>query len=133
LTSYFATATILRMLTNPVAFVYGALCILSYAAFALFYVSEDARSPRSIVKASIAFVIASLVTFYIGVAVGGALAVAATFYVVDRKNRSRGWALVALLFGPITLLITVCLPKVAGTTLSLTGPPAGSANAARKP
>ena len=72
------------------------------------------------------FVIASLVTLYIGVVVGGALAIAATFYVVDRKNRSRGWAFLAFLFGPAIVLITVCLPKVAPATLSLTRPPSSS-------
>ena len=107
------------MLTNLVVLAYSALCVLSYAAFAAFYMSENRFSSGSIVKAVIAFIIASLLTLSAGAVMGGALAVAATFYVVDRKNRSRVWALVALLFGPIIVLITVALAKVPGTTLGL--------------
>jgi hypothetical protein len=120
------------MLDNAFVLLYGTLCILSYAAFAGFYMSENRCSPRSIVTAAIGFVIASLLTLSVGAAVGGALAVAATFYVVDRKNRSRAWALAALLFGPITLFITVCLPKVSATTLSLNAPSTGSINSIGK-
>lgn len=115
------------------ALFFKALCIISYAAFAIFYVREEESSSASIVKAAVGFVIAGLITWYIGV-IGGAIAIAATFYVADRKNRSRGWAALAFLLGPITLLVVVCLPKLADTSslsLSLTEPPDQSSGAAQ--
>lgn len=51
---------------------------------------------------------------------GGAVMIAACFYVADRKNRSRMWAILGLFFGPIALLVLVSLSKLnAGDSLSL--------------
>jgi hypothetical protein len=42
--------------------------------------------------------------------------VAATFYVADKKNRTRFWAIPALLLGPVIMLIVVLLPKLPDTS-----------------
>jgi peptidoglycan biosynthesis protein MviN/MurJ (putative lipid II flippase) len=102
--------------------VFVVLCIISYAAFGVFYAREEGTTAAK-VKAIIGVVVASIITFFFGI-IGGGIAIAATFYVVDRKNRSRGWAPLAFLLGPIALLIAVSLPKLEDTSsLSLLNPP----------
>jgi hypothetical protein len=103
--------------TVLVALVYLVLCIAGYAAFCIFYAREEGTS-AAIVKAVVMFVVASLLAIYLRL-LGAAVVIAATFYVADRKNRSRGWAALAFLLGPIALLIAVALPKLPDSSLSL--------------
>jgi hypothetical protein len=66
-------------------------------------------------------VILAFVLSLFSVLIGGGVIVAATFYVADRKNRSRAWAIPAIALGPIVLLIVVSLPRLADEgRLSLT-------------
>ncbi len=97
-----------------------SLYTAGWVAFAIFYAREE-QTTKALVLGFAGVVVALLLTVFFGVFVGGAITIAATFYVADRKNRSRGGALVSFLLGPIALLIVVLLPKQVDTsTLSLT-------------
>ncbi len=101
-------------------FVIVSLYMAGWVAFAIFYVRDD-RTTRALVRACVGIALALLLTVFFSVMVGGAITIAATFYVADRKNRSRAWALLAFLLGPIALIVIVLLPKQVDTsTLSLT-------------
>ena len=90
-----------------------------FAAFAGFYSREEGTWKAKVT--AVVGVIVALVLSLFSLPIGGGLIVAATFYVADRKNRNRAWAIPAILFGPIILLIVVSLPKLADEgTLSLT-------------
>jgi hypothetical protein len=95
-----------------------ALYLAGLIAFGVFYIMEEGTT-----KAYVGIFAVIVVVVLLGVMqrlfFAGAM-VAGTFYVVDRKNRSRGWAIPAILFGPIVLFIVVLLPKqAADSTLSL--------------
>ncbi len=97
-----------------------SLYMAGWIAFAIFYARQE-QTTKALVLGFAGVAVALLLTVFFGVFVGGAITVAATFYVADRKNRSRGWALLSFLLGPIALLIVVILPKQVDTsTLSLT-------------
>jgi hypothetical protein len=75
---------------------YAAGC----AAFGIFYAREDGATPAAFLKG----ILAALLLLILGAVhslLGIAAMVAATFYVADRKNRSRGWAAVAIFFGQL--------------------------------
>jgi hypothetical protein len=89
-------------------------------AFVLFYGKEEGTK-RAYLGAFAAILIAFLLGVFYRITIIGAM-VAATFYVADKKNRSRLWAIPAMFFGPFVLLVVVLLPKHETPTLSLTGP-----------
>ncbi len=97
-----------------------SLYMAGWIAFAIFYAREEQTVKATIVACG-GVALALLLTLFFGVYVGGAITVAATFYVADRKNRSRGWALLSFVIGPVALVIITILPKQVDTsTLSLT-------------
>jgi hypothetical protein len=94
--------------------------LAGFVAFAVFY-SREEGTRKAQITAVVGVILAFLLSLFLSLAIGGGILVAATFYVADRKNRSRAWAIPALILGPIILLIVVSLPKVAEEgTLSLT-------------
>ncbi len=83
------------------------------------FVSREQESSNTKVGVWIGIVFAVILAF-LWTAVGLGMMVAACFYVEDKKNRSRMWAILGLLIGPIALLLLVALPKLdAGDSLSL--------------
>jgi RsiW-degrading membrane proteinase PrsW (M82 family) len=83
------------------------------------FVSREQESSNAKVGVWIGIVSAVILAF-LWTAVGLGMMVAACFYVADKKNRSRMWAILGLLIGPIALLLLVALPKLdAGDSLSL--------------
>ncbi len=110
-----------RALMSIAALIIICLYMAGWVAFATFYVRDEGNTTKAIVKASVGIALALVLSAFFSLLVGGAITIAATFYVADRKNRSRAWALLAFLLGPIALLIIVLLPKLPDTsTLSLT-------------
>jgi hypothetical protein len=95
------------------------LYLAGLIAFVLFYGKEEGTT-RAYLGACAAILIAFVLGVFYRVTIVGAM-VAATFYVADRKNRSRLWAVPAMFFGPLVLLVVVFLPKHEASTLSLTG------------
>ena len=96
------------------------LYLAGLVAFAVFYSREEGTA-RAKITAVVGLVLVLLLSVFFSLFIGGAVMVAATFYVADRKNRSRAWAIPAIFFGPLILLIVVFLPKLPeGTSLSLT-------------
>jgi len=96
------------------------LYVAGLVVFAVFYTREE-RTAKAKVAAIIGLVLVLLLSIFFSLFIGGAVMVAATFYVADRKNRSRAWAIPAIFFGPLILLLIVFLPKLPeGTSLSLT-------------
>ena len=95
------------------------LYVAGFIAFAVFYTREEGTAKAKI-TAIVGVIVAILLSMF-NLFIGGAVIVAATFYVADRKNRSRAWAIPAIFLGPIILLVVVLLPKLPeGTSLSLT-------------
>jgi hypothetical protein len=94
---------------------YAAGCV----AFGIYYAKENGGTPKAATKGILAALLLLVLGALHGLLGVGAM-VAATFYVADRKNRSRSWAALAMFFGPIALLIVTLLPKQAETKLSLT-------------
>ena len=93
--------------------------LAGFVAFAVFYAHEEGTRKAKI-TAIVGVILAVLLSTF-SVLIGGAVMVAATFYVADRKNRSRAWAIPAIFLGPIILLIVVSLRKLPPEgTLSLT-------------
>src|SRR5437879_1655619 len=91
------------------------LYLAGLIAFAVFYAKEEG------IRVSTALM--SWVAVLLGLAAGlvwpgmvGPCMVAATFYVADKKNRTRIWAIPALFLGPIILLVVVFLPKLQDTS-----------------
>lgn len=95
-----------------------ALCGL--IAFVLFYGKEEGTT-RAYLGAFAAILIAFVLGVFYRITILGAM-VAATFYVADRKNRSRLWAVPAMFLGPLVLLAVVLLPKRETSSLSLSRP-----------
>lgn len=95
------------------------LYLAGLIAFMLFYGKEEGTT-RAYVGAFAAILIAFVLGIFFRVTMIGGM-VAATFYVADRKNRSRLWAVPAMFFGPLALLVIVLLPKRQTSSLSLTG------------
>jgi len=103
------------MLNPIILFAYLA----GFIAFAVFY-SREEGTRKAQITAVVGVILAFLLSLF-SLIIGGGVLVAATFYVADRKNRSRAWAIPALLLGPIILLIVVSLPRLPEEgTLSLT-------------
>jgi hypothetical protein len=96
------------------------LYLAGLIAFVLFYGKEEGTR-RACLGASAAISIAFVLGVFYRITIIGAM-VAATFYVADRKNRSRLWAVPAMFFGPLVLLVVVLLPKRETSSLSLSGP-----------
>jgi uncharacterized protein YqgC (DUF456 family) len=102
------------------ALIVTCLYMAGWIAFASFYVRDEGGTTKALVKACVGIALALFLSAFFSLLIGGAITIAATFYVADRKNRSRAWALLAFVLGPIALLILVLLPKQADTaTLSL--------------
>ena len=96
------------------------LYLAGLIAFALFYGKEEGTT-RAYLVAVAAILIAFVLGVFYRITIIGAM-VAATFYVADRKNRSRLWAVPAMFFGPLVLLVIVLLPKRETSSLSLSDP-----------
>ncbi len=95
------------------------LYVAGCLAFGVFYGKQEDTGTAYLKGFGIALVLLVL-GFLHGVLGVGAM-VAATFYVADRKNRSRFWAGLAIVLGPIALLVITLLPKQPDTsTLSIT-------------
>ena len=93
--------------------------LAGFVAFGVFY-SREEGTRRAQITAVVGVILAFLLSLF-SLLLGGGVLVAATFYVAYRKNRSRAWAIPAILLGPVILLIVVCLPRLADEgTLSLT-------------
>jgi hypothetical protein len=88
--------------------------------FVLFYGKEEGTT-RAYLGAFAALLIAFVLGAFYRITMIGAM-VAATFYVANRKNRSRLWAVPAMFFGPLALLAIVLLPKRETSSLSLNSP-----------
>ena len=95
------------------------LYLAGLIAFVLFYGKEEGTT-RAYVSAFAAILIAFVLGVFYRITILGAT-VAATFYVADRKNRSRLWAVPAMFLGPLVLLVIVLLPKREPPNLSLRG------------
>jgi hypothetical protein len=96
------------------------LYLAGLIAFVLFYGKEEGTT-LAYLGASAALLIAFVLGVFYRITIIGAM-VAATFYVADKKNRSRFWAIPAMFFGPLVLLAVVLLPKREASGLSLSGP-----------
>jgi hypothetical protein len=96
------------------------LYLAGLIAFVLFYGKEEGTT-RAYLGAFAAILIAFALGVFYRITILGAM-VAATFYVADRKNRSRLWAVPAMFLGPLVLLAVVLLPKRETSRLSLSGP-----------
>jgi hypothetical protein len=96
------------------------LYLAGLIAFVLFYGKEEGTT-GAYLGATAAILIAFVLGVFYRITIIGAM-VAATFYVADRKNRSRLWAVPAMFFGPLALLVVVLLPKRKTSSLSLSGP-----------
>lgn len=95
---------------------YAAGCV----GFGIFYAKENDGTPAAYVKGLGIALLLLILGAWKGVIGVGAM-VAATFYVADRKNRSRAWAILAMFLGPIALLVlTVMSKKAEAGSLSLT-------------
>ena len=108
-------------LTAVFGLLFLGLYIASLVAFGVFVMREEG-TPKAKTFA-ILFIIVGIVLVFFSRLIGGGVMVAACFYVADRKNRSRLWALPGLLLGPLVLLLLVFLPKLEDTFagLHLTG------------
>jgi hypothetical protein len=96
------------------------LYLAGLIAFVIFYGKEEGTT-RASLGAFAAILIAFVLGVFYRITIIGAM-VAATFYVADRKNRSRLWAVPAMFFGPLVLLVVVLLPKHETSSLSLSDP-----------
>lgn len=100
--------------SDPSLVVFGlvflVLYIASLIAFGVFVIREEGTT-KSKIFVVLLIAVGILVVFFNRI-IGGGVMVAACFYVADRKNRSRMWALPGLLFGPLVLLLLVSLPKL---------------------
>jgi hypothetical protein len=97
------------------------LYLAGLIAFVLFYGKEEGGTTRAYLGAFAAILIAFVLGVFYRITILGAM-VAATFYVADRKNRSRLWAVPAMFLGPLVLLVVVLLPKRETSSLLLSGP-----------
>ncbi|MGE5323189.1 MAG: hypothetical protein ACM3SW_10020 [Actinomycetota bacterium] len=103
--------------------VFGVIYLLLYAAgviaFAVFVSRQKDSTSRTRVWVWVIAVVALLLPLF-SLLIGGAVMIACCFYVADRKNRSRMWAILGLFFGPVALLVLVSLSKLnAGGSFSL--------------
>jgi hypothetical protein len=99
--------------------IYLILYVAGVVAFAIFVSRQEDSTSKTIGWVWVGAVVALLLAL-VSLWLGGAVMVAACFYVADRKNRSRMWAILGLFFGPIALLVLVSLSKLnAGDSLSL--------------
>lgn len=96
------------------------LYLAGLIAFVIFYGKEEGTT-GAYLGAFVAILIAFVLGVFYNITIIGAM-VAATFYVADRKNRSRLWAVPAMFLGPLVLLLVVLLPKRESASLSLSGP-----------
>ena len=108
------------MPTSVISVTILLLYLAGLIAFVLFYGKEEG-SKRAYLGAFAAISVAFVLGVFYRITIIGAM-VAATFYVADRKGRSRLWAIPAMFLGPLVLLVVVLLPKHETSTLSLTGP-----------
>lgn len=90
--------------------VFLVLYVASLIAFGIFVIREEGTT-KSKIFVVLLIAIGILIVFSNRI-IGGGVMVAACFYVADRKNRSRMWALPGLFLGPLILLLLVCLPKL---------------------
>lgn len=97
--------------------VFLCLYVASLIAFGVYVVREEGTAKSKFVFVTAILVGVALVFF--SRILGGGVMVAACFYVADRKNRSRLWALPSLFFGPLVLLLLVFLPKLDDTSTGL--------------
>lgn len=112
--------------------VYLLLYVAGIVAFALFVSRQEDSTSRTRIWVWVLAGVALLLALF-SLWIGGAIMIAACFYVADRKNRSRMWAILGLFFGPVPLLVLVGLSKLnAGDSLSLNLAAAASADSAPK-
>jgi hypothetical protein len=90
--------------------IFWGLSLAGLIAFGIFAGREEG-TPKAKAIIWSAIVVACLMALLWGGFMVGAM-IAASFYVADKKNRSRLWAASAFLVGPITLLVLVLLPKL---------------------
>jgi uncharacterized membrane protein len=112
--------------------IYLLLYVAGVVAFALFVTRQEDSTRKTRVWVWVGAVVALLLVLF-SVLIGGAVMIACCFYVADRKNRSRMWAILGLFFGPIALLVLVSLSKInAGDSLSLNLTAAAGADSGSK-
>ena len=104
-------------ITAVLGLLFLGLYIASLVAFGAFVMREEG-TPKAKTFA-VLFIIAGIILVFFSRLIGGGVMVAACFYVADRKNRSRLWALPGLFFGPLVLLLLVFLPKLEDTSTGL--------------
>jgi drug/metabolite transporter (DMT)-like permease len=100
---------------SDIGFVIGVLLLMglyvaSLVVFAIFVIREEGTGKSKLFAALI--ILVGIVVVFFNRLLGGGVMVAACFYVADRKNRSRMWALPALFLGPLVLLVLLFLPKL---------------------
>jgi NADH:ubiquinone oxidoreductase subunit 5 (subunit L)/multisubunit Na+/H+ antiporter MnhA subunit len=112
--------------------IYLLLYVAGIVAFAMFVSRQEDSTSRTRVWIWVLAGVALLLALF-SLWIGGAVMIAACFYVADRKNRSRVWALLGLFFGPLALLVLVSLSKLnAGDSLSLNQAAAAGADSGPK-
>jgi hypothetical protein len=93
------------------------LYIASLIAFGVYVVREEGTAKSKLVIGLL--ILLGIILVFFNRIIGGGVMVAACFYVADRKNRSRLWALLGLFLGPLVLLPLVFLPKLEDTSSGL--------------
>lgn len=99
--------------------IYLLLYVAGVVAFAVFVSRQEDSTSKTRIWIWVLALVALLLALS-SLLIGGAVMIAACFYVADRKKRSRMWAILGLFFGPVALLVLVSLSKLnAGDSLSL--------------
>lgn len=105
-------------ITNVLLQLFFGLYVAGLIVFGIFVTREE-QSTNAKVGIWVGIFFAVILALFSNV-LGFGMMVAACFYTADKKNRTRMWALLGLLLGPIALLFLVALPKLnAGDSLSL--------------
>lgn len=105
-------------ITNILLQLFFGLYVAGLIVFGIF-VTREQQSTNAKVGVWIGIFFAVILALFSNL-LGLGMMVAACFYTADKKNRTRMWALLGLLLGPIALLFLVALPKLnAGDSLSL--------------
>lgn len=105
-------------ITNVLLQLFFGLYVAGLIVFGIFVTREE-QSTKAKVGVWVGIFFAVILALFSNV-LGFGMMVAACFYTADKKNRTRMWALLGLLLGPIALLFLVALPKLnAGDSLSL--------------
>lgn len=112
--------------------IYLLLYVAGLVAFAMFVSRQEDSTSKTRVWVWVGAAVAMLLALF-SLLIGGAVMIAACFYVADRKNRSRMWAILGLFLGPVALLVLVSLSKLnSGESLSLNLAAAAGADSAPK-